>query len=226
MPAGILLLNMFKSEETRSKILDAALDLFRERGFDAATMREIAARAGVATGLAYYYFKSKEDLVLAFYWRAKDEMAPQLENAHTEHRKLEGRLRALIQAKLDYFNPNRKFLAALIGFAADPKSPLSPFGEQTREIRDADVAQFDRALRETNTNVPKDLAPHLARMLWLYQLGQIFYWLYDDSPGQRRAQALLDKSMKVVLLLIKLSSLPLMRPARRMVVELIEVIES
>ena len=42
------------TKDTRQKILDAALELFRERGFAEATMREIAARAGVATGLAYY----------------------------------------------------------------------------------------------------------------------------------------------------------------------------
>ena len=43
-----------KSEETREKILDAALALFREKGFHEATMRQIAEQAGVATGLAYH----------------------------------------------------------------------------------------------------------------------------------------------------------------------------
>ena len=43
-----------KSDETRARILEAAVALFRRRGFDAATMREIAAEAGVATGAAYY----------------------------------------------------------------------------------------------------------------------------------------------------------------------------
>jgi AcrR family transcriptional regulator len=45
-----------KSEETRARILDAAIELFRARGFESATMREIAAAADVATGAAYYYF--------------------------------------------------------------------------------------------------------------------------------------------------------------------------
>ena len=45
-----------KSDETRSRILEAALSVFRERGFENATMREIAVEAGVATGAAYYYF--------------------------------------------------------------------------------------------------------------------------------------------------------------------------
>jgi AcrR family transcriptional regulator len=215
-----------RSDQTRQKILDAALELFRERGFEAATMRDIAGAAGVSTGLAYYYFTSKEDLVMAFYLRTKDELAPLLERAHRGKPKIEDRLRALIQTKFEYFAPNRKFLAALMGHAIIPKSPLSPFSAETQEIREADMAQIQRALRDTDTNVAKDLADHLAKILWLYQLVMIFYWLYDDSPGQKRACTVLEKSVWMVVLLIRLSDLPMMRTLRKRVVEIAEVVES
>ena len=65
-----------KSEETRARILEAALAVFRERGFSNATMREIAAQAQVASGAAYYYFDSKDAIVMAFYERSQDEMVP------------------------------------------------------------------------------------------------------------------------------------------------------
>ena len=68
-----------KSEETRTRILAAALRVFRQRGFDEATMREVAAEAGVAVGAAYYYFDSKDAIVMAFYQRSQDEMAPALD---------------------------------------------------------------------------------------------------------------------------------------------------
>ena len=70
-----------KSDETRARILAAAIDLFRRRGFDATTMREIAAEAEMATGAAYYYFDSKDAIVLAFYDQAMREMEPLLEQA-------------------------------------------------------------------------------------------------------------------------------------------------
>src|ERR671935_1437796 len=72
-------LNMFKgsavravpqraaSEETRRQILETALALFRERGFEETTIRDIARRAGLSLGAAYYYFKSKEAIVGAYY---------------------------------------------------------------------------------------------------------------------------------------------------------------
>jgi len=49
-----------KSELTRARILDAALDRFRRQGFEPTTMRAIAAQAEVSLGSAYYYFESKE----------------------------------------------------------------------------------------------------------------------------------------------------------------------
>ena len=56
-----------RAQQTRAAIVEAALALFRERGYEATTMREIASRAGVSTGNAYYYFSSKEELLQEFY---------------------------------------------------------------------------------------------------------------------------------------------------------------
>ena len=58
-----------RAEQTMAAITEAALALFRERGYEAATMRTIAERAGVSTGNAYYYFGSKEELIQEFYLR-------------------------------------------------------------------------------------------------------------------------------------------------------------
>ena len=52
-----------KGEQTRAAIAEAALRMFREQGYEATTMRAIAKEAGVATGNAYYYFDSKEELI-------------------------------------------------------------------------------------------------------------------------------------------------------------------
>jgi AcrR family transcriptional regulator len=198
--------------------------LFRERGFAEATMREIASRAGVATGLAYYYFKSKDAIVLAFYQRAREDLAVELEAAQKDKR-LAPRLQALIEAKFNYFRPNRAFLGALMAHAADADSPLSPFGEPSREVREFDLAHFERALAETKTSVPADLAPHIAKILWFYQMGLILFWIYDRSEGQRRSHALLEKSLDMVVMLIKLSNLPLLRPARKRVLNIISIVE-
>jgi AcrR family transcriptional regulator len=210
-----------KSDLTRARILDASIVLFRRQGFDATTMREIAAEAGVALGGAYYYFESKNAIVLAFYNRSRQEMAPLLEEALAASRDLRSRLASLIEVKLKYFEPNRDILAALAG-RTDPADPLSPFSDQTREIRDADIEVFARAITESRTKVSRDLSVHLPRLLWLYQMGIILFWIYDHSPQQQRTHKLLDSSLDLIAGLIKSSSLPLLAPFRRRVVRIIE----
>ena len=181
-----------KSEETRARILNAALASFRVRGFDAATMRDIAEEAGVATGAAYYYFPSKEAIVLDFYRRSCDEMQPRIDEALQDSSGLEDRLRAVIRVKLTQFAPNRGVLRALLRNGADPKHPLSPFSPETKEIRDIDIAWFRRILIDCGVRIPKDLAPQLPGMLWFFQMGVIFYWVIDESPNQERSQRLLS----------------------------------
>ena len=214
-----------KSAETREKILEAALELFRKKGFAETSMREVAAQARVATGLAYYYFASKDTIVHAFYQRAKDDLGPLLEGAQ-KGRKLDARLTAIITVKFRYFEPNRKFLGALMGHAADPANPLSPFAPESRAVREQDLAQFARALAETDTSVPDDMILHMPKILWMYQMGLILFWIYDRSEGQTRTMRLLEASVKMVSALIKLGSLPLLKPARRTVLELVEILES
>jgi AcrR family transcriptional regulator len=212
-----------KSEETRARILEAAFELFRRKGFADTTMREIAAEAGMATGAAYYYFDSKDAIALAFYKQAQVELAPRLEEALQGRRDLHDRLAALLDVKLCYFEPNRRLLGAL-SVHTDPEHPLSPFSEQTRDIREGDIEFFSRALADSRVKIPADLAPHLPRILWLYQMGLILFWIYDRSPEQARTHALINKSLTMVVRLVKISAFPLLRPVRRSVVDLVETV--
>ena len=212
-----------KSEETRQRIFEAALEMFHDRGFDSTTMREIATRAGVATGAAYYYFDSKDAIVLAFYDQARTDMEPRQEKALSASRDLRERLRNLIKVKLEYFAPSRMLLGALSG-NTNPEHPLSPFSEQTREIREHDIRFFERALEGSRTPGPKDLKRHLPRLLWMYQMGIILFWINDGSRGQAKTTVLLERSLDVVTRLIRLSSLPLTGAIRRSVTQLMDTL--
>lgn len=214
-----------KAEETGARILEAALSLFREQGFEEATIRDIAARAGVATGAAYYYYPSKEAIVMDFYRRSSAEMQPKIEAALEGVSGLEKRLAVLIQAKLEHFAPNRSVLRALLRNGADPKHPLSPFSAHTREIRDVDIGWFRRILVDCGTRIPRDLEPELPGVLWFFQMGVIFFWVIDDSPSQLRTARLLDLSSKSVARLIRVSSLPLMRPVRKTALQVIALVK-
>jgi len=213
-----------KAEETGLRILDSALALFRQQGFDSATMRDIAEKAGVATGAAYYYYPSKDAIVMDFYQRSCAEMQPKIEAALEHANGLEVRLRELIRVKLVHFAPNRSVLRALLRNGADPKHPLSPFSAQTKEIRDIDIAWFRRILVDCGTRIPRDLEPSLPGVLWFFQMGVIFFWVVDESPHQARTARLLELAAKSVASLIRVSGLPFMRPLRKAALQLIDVV--
>jgi AcrR family transcriptional regulator len=212
-----------KSEETRRRIFEAALKLFRERGFAETTMRDIAREAGVALGAAYYYFDSKDAIVMEFYRRTQEELVPLVEEGLSRAHGLKDRLRAVIDVKLKYCEPNRRLMAAL-STHVDPQHPLSPFSHQTREIRDADTAFFCHALADAKVTIPDDLKTHLPRLLWLYQMGLLLFWVYDRSPQQQRTTQLFEKTLTIVVNLIRLSSIRVLRPIRRTVSDLLEII--
>ncbi len=214
---------MTKSEETRARILQSALDLFRSNGFEETTMRQIATHAGVAAGAAYYYFPSKDAIVSAFYHQAQKEMVPRLEEALASSRDLRQRLQAILEVKLGYFESSRRLLGALAAHT-DPAHPLSPFSKETQEIRELDTAYFKQALEGSRVSVPKDLEPHLPGLLWMYQMGILLFWIFDRSSGQQRTRMLIDKSLHAVVRLIQLSGLPLMRPVRKMLLDVVETV--
>lgn len=54
---------------TSDRILDTALKLFTEKGFDATTLQEIADRLGFTKAAIYYHFRSKEDILMALHLR-------------------------------------------------------------------------------------------------------------------------------------------------------------
>lgn len=212
------------ANETGEKIFQAALDLFRTEGFESATMRDIARLAGVATGAAYYYYSSKDAIVMDFYRRAWAEMQPDIEQAISGVSKLQDRLQKLIAIKLANFAPNRGVLRALLRNGADPAHPLSPFSSQTREIREADILWFRRILSGCGIRIPHDLEAVLPGALWLFQMGVIFFWLIDESPKQRRTNQLLQLAAKLVTKVVQLSALPFMRPARKAALEIVRIV--
>jgi len=210
-----------KSEETRARILEAALAVFRQRGFESATMREIAAQAGVAVGAAYYYFASKEAIVMAFYEQAQREMGPAVEARLAECATLEERLNCVIGYKFEYFGPNRSLLGALSAHA-DPQHPLSPFSASTASIRDADIALFEQAVAASKVKLPSRIKPYLPRLLWLYQMGLILFWVYDRSPEQSRTRLLFEKTLQMVLLTLRFANVPLLMPMHRLAADLLD----
>ena len=196
-----------QGEETRARIHAAALSLFRKKGFDGTTMRDIAAASGVAASAAYYYFPSKEAIVLAYYERTHRESSRQAEAVFATTGDVRVRLGAAFHAKIDVLARDRKLLSGLFRSLADPSAEVSIFSKQTRSIRDESILLFDRAI---------DPAPELGMIdagarrvlvmaLWSLHMGVMLYFIHDASRGQQKTRALVDRSLDLVVGLLPIA---------------------
>ena len=210
-----------KGQRTRAKILDVALGLFREHGYEATTMRMIADEAGVSVGNAYYYFPSKEHLVQGFYGRLREEHTIAAEPILAQLTDLEQRLAGVLHALVDVAEPYWKLSGHLFRAAADPSSPLNPFSDESRATRARATQMMGEVLYGSTTRVPDDLDAEMPELLWLLQMAIVLFWIHDASPNRRRTRALIDKVSGIVARLIGLSGKAWMAPLRKQAVELL-----
>jgi AcrR family transcriptional regulator len=113
----------------RAEIIAAARKVFAAKGYDGATLDEIAAEAEFAKGTLYGYFDGKRDLFLTMVEEGFDEVADVFAGALASADDFEGGIRALIAAELDYINEHRDFFNIMMSYrTADP--------EQIRRLRE------------------------------------------------------------------------------------------
>src|SRR2546422_10003684 len=110
-----------KKETTKSRIVAAALMLFRVKGFDATTTKAIAAKARVAEGTVFNYFPTKEDIALHFFELEVDHAIAEVRrNPRLRKAPLEEKLFALIQSQIEYLTPYQRFIGAAFVQALRP----------------------------------------------------------------------------------------------------------
>jgi AcrR family transcriptional regulator len=207
------------SEETRRHILDTSLALFREKGFEATTMRDIAGGSGLSLGSAYYYFKSKEAIVAAYYDFVQQEHLTRARAAFAKGSDLRERLRVALHTKIDIMQADRRLLRALFRYGGDPEHALSWFGPATREQRQMSVGVFAEALE--GERLPDDVRDAAPTLLWTLHMGILLFFLYDESPDQRRTRKLIDAAVDFAVDVKRLATSTLLRPMRRRVMNIL-----
>jgi AcrR family transcriptional regulator len=213
-----------RGEQTRTAIFNAALELFQEHGYEATTMRAIAERAGVSLGSSYHYFPSKSHLVLDFYRRCHERHVAACAPVLARERDLTARLRAVIRAAVMVCEPFHDVAASIFSQVADPSSSLSVFGADSALLRDEVIALYARVVEGSDTRLPADLAAELPRLLWLYQMGVLYFWMVDGSPGRLRTLEVVDETSDLLVRLVSLANLPPLRRSRQRLLALVRTI--
>lgn len=210
-----------KSQRTRALIVESALRLFRERGYERTTMRAIAEAAGVSVGNAYYYFRSKEELVQGFYDQIAAEHTAAAAVPLAASADLAQRLRATLLAWLTVAEPYHALAGRFFAVAAQPGNPLSPFSQASHAARDTALDLYREVIAGSSARVAEELESDLPELLWLYHLGIVLFWVHDSSAGLRRTRALIERTVPMVERLARLSRLRVFRPVIRQIPQLL-----
>jgi AcrR family transcriptional regulator len=163
----------------RGRILDAALELSAEGGFDAVQMREVAARADVALGTLYRYFPSKENLLLSVMGVQVEGLADRLalrppEGTDPVERVVDvlGRANRALQRQPDV---TVAMIRALVSGGADLAPVVSANRDGMRRII-SDALGTDAA-----ADADLDLAVDLLNDVWLAAL---VAWIAGSQPAE------------------------------------------
>ena len=194
-----------RGEQTRTAIVEAALRLFAENGYEATTMRAIATHAGVATGNAYYYYASKEELVREYFARHQAEHAAACRQVLAEETRLGPRIAGVLRALVEVLAPCR-------GFAAKPYWQAGP----------AAIGLYAEVIGGARGRLPASVRGRLPELLWLYSMGIVLFWVHDTSPGCVRTCRLIDSTAPIAARLIRLARLPGLRSVLRQLMSAVD----
>jgi AcrR family transcriptional regulator len=179
-----------EKDATRQRIVQAAVELFKNGGFDATTTRDIARRAGIATGTLFNYFQTKENvlahLVEQALAKARTAFARQTIEAD-----LEEELFAFIAAELRQLKPFRKFLPALLDTQLSPLM-IPRAGAVDDSLR---VAHLEAVIAVARKHGIAELSTLALQIYWTLYTGVLAFWSADASPKHEDTLVLLDQSL-------------------------------
>jgi AcrR family transcriptional regulator len=140
----------------RNAILDAAEEVFAERGFHGARIQDIAARARIAVGTVYNHFAQKDDVLKALLEERSEELLTELRPHEDDSPAFRERLEACVARTLAYVERHRAFFAIasehglLAGtaapgarLAARPPDKVAKFRAVFRELVETGIASGD-----------------------------------------------------------------------------------
>ena len=177
-----------RGETAKRLLYDTAIELITKLGYEEATLREVAKKAGVSLGLLYRYFPNKRAVMLALYDELSAEYATRAANLSPG--KWRDRFLFALTTSLETLNPYRNTLSALVPVLFGESSE-GLFAPATAFSRERVRTVFHQAVSGANDAPPAQVAGALSDLLYLAHLTIILWWLLDKSPRQTATEALL-----------------------------------
>ena len=182
-------------------IIQTAVDLMTQHGFEGTTMKQIARAADIGDATIYKYFPTKEKLVTAYFEQAiADALAQANKTPGQADFSLHERIQLLIDSLLEILLADREFVGLARGLIE--RAPMLLLGEQLpgkTVLKQAFIQMLEQA-EATREIVPCGFKPSLAGLLADYVYGVMAYWLRDESEQFANTTQMVDLSLGVLVL--------------------------
>jgi len=165
----------------RRAILEAAKEVFLDKGFEASRMEEIAKRCELGKGTIYFYFRSKEELYLALLQEGVNELFERIEKKLEEEGEPEEVLKRVGEEFWNFYEDNKAFFRLFVfgrrKVSFIPEEVLQSNVERGRKY----LQRFSNLLKKgiEEGSFKKDDPWRLAVLCWAIMIGALF--LYDDD---------------------------------------------
>jgi TetR/AcrR family transcriptional regulator, fatty acid metabolism regulator protein len=170
--------------DRRRQILDAAVRVFARQGFHGCRVSDIADEAGVAYGLVYHYFRSKEEVLDTLFLERWDVLVATIaEVAQREDMEPREQLYAIASFIVDSYRHDPELMKVII---VEVTRAANSFGrthlEKIREAYDGIAGIVERA--QADGTFKDDVAPNFAAMAFYGAMEQVLTaWIFDLLPG-------------------------------------------
>ncbi len=169
-----------RESEKKRRILNSAIKIFGEKGFQNATISEIAKNAGIGDATIYEYFKSKEDILLEIPVEITKELIPQLNDHMMGIKGALNKLRKFIWWWLNYVEKNPGYGAIVLLELKTNKNYVSTMAYQAARNFYQIVLDIIKEGQEEGS-IKKDINIYLARSICVGALEHIIIrWLLKE----------------------------------------------
>src|SRR5262245_54291298 len=133
-------------EYRRNALLQAAIQVFGEHGFDCATMEQIAQRADVAKGTTYLYYRSKQSIYDAALSHGLAELDERTRDAIDRAANLHDAIPAFVTARAQYFLEHRDFFRMYVAAVARQITSARTRASEFQALADRQIGRLEQAV--------------------------------------------------------------------------------
>jgi AcrR family transcriptional regulator len=193
-----------KKNEIKKKLINTAVEIITEKGFQAATMREISDKAGYGSATIYHYFPNKEKILYAYFEEKQNELIKLLDEVPDfSEFTLKEKLQIQLESLLDLYLQDREFVQEAYKLMFD--SPLRTFSE-FQPIKEKFINTANGFFEESiSKNEIQDYVyiNFINNLYWDYAALVIHYWNNDKSTGFTNTSQFIDMSLDIIVEILK-----------------------